>query len=412
MMSGRFAGLIASVGGSAEPLLKTLREHRPQYVLFVVSDGSFATAVNEIEAVMDYAPTYDYLQIPNPNDLESIYRELRDGRVDQWLDRNGLDAADVYLDITGGTKAMSAAVTLAGVETFRWFSYVGGTERDKNNLGTVITGAEYLVSTPNPWDTYAVRDLDRANEMLAGGNADIAASILDAASEKCSPDFARRLERLASLARMMGNTDRFAFTDIPKYVSGQKFRDLITLFPDLEPLGEHWKSVARDLSRSDQTPGGSTLLELFANAERRATQHRYDDAVARIYRAVELYGQQLVKQAFGVELGKMTQDAVPERYRDSFHVQFARSFRSGRYDLGLAGLYGCLEFSVNEKLRAKAAVHDNLRERLESRHQSLLAHGVKQVDRQVYQRLRDVTLGQLELSGDDIPRWPSLEISL
>lgn len=411
-MPKQFAGLIASVGGSPEPLLKTLAANRPQYVLFVVSEGSSTTVENDILPAMDYQPTCDYLVISDHNDMGAVYRELRDGRVEDWLNEHALHAEDVYLDITGGTKAMTAALALAGVERFNAFSYVGGEERNKNNLGTVITGSEYLVSTPNPWDTYAVRDLELANEMLAGRNADMAASVLDSASEKCNPDLSRQLKQFASLARAFGNADRFAFGGLPEYVDGQSFKALCNRYPGLDVIGGHWKAVSQDLRQPDRTPGRPTLLELLANAQRRARQHRYDDAIGRIYRAVELYAQQLVKQAFNVELGRVTRQSVPQHRRNSFDAQFDRSFRDGWYQLGLADMYQCLDFSDDPKLKSKSDVHDKLKERLNARHRSLLGHGVSPVTDNIYQELAGAALAQLEIRAGELLQWPDLQLKL
>lgn len=416
-MPDRFAGLIASVGGSPEPLLKTLADNRPRYVLFVVSEGSSSTVENEIVPNIDHQAMCDYLDISDPNDMGVIYRELRDGRVEDWLREHELDAGDVYLDITGGTKAMSAALALAGVEQFNAFSYVGGTERNKGNLGTVVSGSEYLVATPNPWDTYAVRDLDLAGEMLAGCHADAAAGILTSAAEKCSPDISRQLEQFASLARMLSNIDRFNFSPVPQYLNGQGFRQMETRFPGLAELGNHWRAVSKDLAQKDTTPGRATLLELLANAQRRASQYRYDDAVGRIYRAVELYAQELVKKAFGVELGQVTRESVPSRSRDAFDAQFGIRLGGGRRNLGPAGLYQCLEFSDDPQLRAKAAVYDNLddrprRKRMDIRHQSLLAHGVTPVDRSQYRNFLEAALRELGIREDEIPNWPALPLTL
>ena len=143
-MPEQFDGLIATVGGSPEPLLKTLANNRPQYVLFVVSEGSGSTVENDILPGMDCRADCDYLVISDPNDMGAKYRELRDSRTGDWLTKHNLDPSDVYLDITGGTKAMSAALALAGVERFSAFSYVGGTN------GTRTTWARWL-QVPNTW---------------------------------------------------------------------------------------------------------------------------------------------------------------------------------------------------------------------------------------------------------------------
>lgn len=92
----------------------------------------------------------------------------------------------------------------------------------------------------------------------------------------------------------------------------------------------------RDAVRAaQQTPGRATLLELWANAERRAGQGRYDDAVGRLYRAVELRAQQLVRDAYGVELGQIAPNAFPPAQGDAVRRAFREPDDAGRYKSGL-----------------------------------------------------------------------------
>ena len=195
-------GMVASVGGSPEPVRKALYEGRPSYALFVVSDASRSQVEDEILPGLGYGLQYGYLEISDHQDIGICYQEIRID-IERWLSERKLTSEEVYVDITGGTKAMSAALMLAAVEQFKNFTYVGGSSRDSNNLGTVITGSEHVIRCQNPWITYAVRELERANGLLEGFCADSAAEILEDAAQKCNESQRARLEAFAGLARLL-----------------------------------------------------------------------------------------------------------------------------------------------------------------------------------------------------------------
>ena len=411
-MMRRFRGLVATVGGSADPVVVTIDQSRPDYVLFIVSEDSRDTAELVVEAVeLEPPPLCDYWEVSDPQNFATSYDEIRQG-TEGWLGKRGLDPREVTADITGGTKVMSAAFALAGVERFREFTYVGGSERDKGGLGVVRNGAEYVVSSLNPWDTYAVRSLERANELLVEYHAGLAGKQLRSAAETCSPEFRERLLRFAALVEKLDEADRFHFTSFPTYLNGRNYRELATEFPELERFAGHWTAVCTDLSDASRTPGRPTLLELLANAHRRAGQARYDDGVVRLYRAVELYGQQLVKQAFGAELGRLSIGSIQEHQRDSFHSEFSQCFRKNRYELGVARLYQSLSFSDDRNLRGKKGIYNNLSARLENRNDSFLAHGARPVSETDFNTLWDGVMRELNLQERDIPTWPQISMTL
>ena len=161
---------------------------------------------------------------------------------------------------------MSAALTLAAVEDFNNFQYVAGRKRTKDNIGTVVTGTEYIVTRKNPWNTYAVRELERANWLLEEFHADSAAEVLTEAARKCSQDIKKRLEAYTGIARALGMADRFAFNE--KALNREFYPSLeklelfdYQLYNTLIPLKEHWKTIGNQVKRSDRTAGQETLLE-------------------------------------------------------------------------------------------------------------------------------------------------------
>ena len=125
----------------------TIEQNRPEFVLFVVSEGSRAMAESAAEASELDAPLKcDYLEVSDPQNFVTSYDEIRRG-AEEWLARHALDALEVRADITGGTKVMTAALALCGAERFQEFTYVGGKDRDRGGLGVVRPGAEDVVST-------------------------------------------------------------------------------------------------------------------------------------------------------------------------------------------------------------------------------------------------------------------------
>lgn len=409
-----FRGLILTVGVSPDPLVHTLEAGRPPFVLFVVSESSKAQVESEVlPRLEDYTPQYNFAVVPDHQNIETAYRAIRP-RIAEWLEERNLQPDEVYVDITGGTKPMVAALTLAAVEKFNRFTYVGGDNRSSGGLGVVVSGSERLVPCQNPLNALAVRELERASWLLSEFHADAAADVLDGAAGRCDDALRCRLEAQAGLARALGHADRFDFDEAHKtYRRHGKSIELLdhTLHSALEGLDAHWMAVHAQVKDTARTPGRETLLELLANAERRAHQRRFDDAVGRLYRAVELRGQQLLRDAFGAEFGKIRLDRFPDEHRTAVIDRFGR--RSGDlYDLGVQNLFTALRFSQDEALRAKSEIASSLKSHLGRRNNSLLAHGSAPVPERAFGDFWNAALGALTIDLAELPRWPSLELKL
>ena len=238
-----------------------------------------------------------------------------------------------------------------------------------------MAGSERVVRTENPWDTYAVRDLERANHLLSEFHADLASEVLGSAAQKSGDAHRRRLFAFAALAEALALADRFSFR-LAVNVFNRKCRVVLEhtldypVYRELLALCGHWQAVEREVSAVKETPGEATLLELLANSDRRAKQSRYDDAVGRLYRAVELRGQHLVRQAFGAELGNLSLDHFPVDRRDEVVAELGRP-EDGLYRLGVRLLYRTLAFSEAPSFRRHSGMYDSLADHLTMRNQSL-----------------------------------------
>ena len=413
-MTTTWQGIVVSLGGSPQPIIWALQARRPAHALFVVSESSAGSVEAEIIPKLDgYVPQFQKAVVSDEQVLGTCYREIR-VRLARWLEEVGLDPARVYVDITGGTKVMSAALALAAVEHCNDFTYIGGDARDPVT-GRVLDGSEEVIESANPWNTYAMRDLERANRLLREGQADTASAVLNEAAQRCDASRKRRLNAFAALSEALGRSDRFEFGKAYNILKDRRNDLELSLeyetFLKLIGLCGHWAAVRDEVNEDKKTPGRATLLELFANADRRAGQGRYDDAVGRLYRAVELRAQQLVKQAFGAELGKPSLDDFPSARREEVRAALGEpGSADGRYELSLRQLFRALEFSDDAELRAQAGSYESVRRPLQDRNSSLLAHGVKPVAEPSFRSLRQVALAVCAVAAADIPGWPELTL--
>ncbi|MFB3787117.1 MAG: hypothetical protein ACE15F_12200 [bacterium] len=88
--------------------------------------------------------------------------------------------------------------------------------------------------------------------------------------------------------------------------SHEKFYKNLMHINDIKEVGKPWKPST--------LPGHELVEEVIQNAERCAKRHRFDDAMARLYRATELLAQVKLRRDYGLEPGNLdiSQPMIPE----------------------------------------------------------------------------------------------------
>jgi CRISPR-associated protein (TIGR02710 family) len=155
------------------------------------------------------------------------------------------------------------------------------------------------------------------------------------------------------------------------------------------------------------SPRMEHVVDLLANAQRRKTEGRIDDAVARLYRAIESLAQVALAERHQITNTKQVAlDRVPEPLRG----QWVSRANEGTIFLGLQDAYALLD-AVGDAVGAKfkeLQLHDTQRSPLTARNQSILAHGFERVSDQVFAQLWNAVL---QLAGTDessLPVFPTL----
>ena len=411
--------LICTVGGSPEPIVAALKKWRPVRVRFVHTPQTKADVAAKVvpmsraEGVDLDAGRYDLSELPDGQDLASCLDHLRRLApvASEWAARG--ESFQVVVDFTGGTKCMSAAI---GIQASRWpcvFSYVGGSERTKAGVGIVVSGAEKIVHQANPWDALGHQAVDDFVVLFDRYAFLAAANVAAATMRRVSrPDRKRELSSLEQLAKALDAWDRFDHTTCKNLLESVS-KSANDLRAALSPTrGDRVLAGSAQLVThlgqlgQAQPPSRHHVLDLLANAKRRKDEGRFDDAVARLYRALEAIAQVALKEGHGVESTEKVQlEKVPEALRTTW----AARANEGVVALGLQDVYALLAAlgdPVGQKFHGAGL--SGPKSPLLARNRSILAHGFERVTDAVFDKLWTSALSLGDVDVASLPSFPEL----
>lgn len=414
MASDKHHLLICTVGGTSEPIIAAVRHWNPARVLFVhSSDTKTSAEVVTKEAGLLQTGAWDMVELHDAQDFGDCVRRMRslDEQIGAWR-RNGTEY-DVIVDFTGGTKCMSAALSLV---SRRWpcaFSYVGGTERTKGGTGIVVSGKEQTLVTQNPWNALGYQAIEDACLLFDQHAFMPATNLLHEARGAADDDAVKRsLSTFHQLCEGYGLWDRFQHKD-----SVQKIANVLKNVTDLQAVlgSNRSETVIRGIQQDQQTLQGlvaqprsrAIVGDLLANARRRQLEARYDDGVARLYRAIESLAQLALAERHEIP---STDDVALERVPESLRPRWASRAENGRLLLGLQDAYVLLdELGDSAGKRFKdLGLQDPQRSPLMARNQSILAHGFQPIGANVFNQLWSAAVELGGFTETELPTFPRL----
>lgn len=395
--------LICTVGGSHQPVVAAIVETRPDYVVFICTGKDLATGRpgsnvqitgkgNCIKAHQeDDKPTLPNIpaqaglaseqfqigytlpdateQCTSADDLDQIVADCS-RIIDECKIKRPSDS--IIVDYTGGTKSMSAGLIIAALEYPDIdIQLVTGSRSD---LIKVQDGSHYAAS--------ATIEQIRFRRSLA--------PYLAAWTRYAYSEAEAGLKQMPApkQARLRGEYGKFrdlsrafaAWDNFNHKVAAEILKDYA---PSLPPDYQHYLNTIMRLN--DNNPGkrdAARLFDLYRNAERRASQGRHDDAIARVYRLIEWTAQWLLKTQCGID----TAD-IPETHMSS-DVELSPN-RDGKYQ---AGLYAAWQLVKHKTQGAAAefikAEEKNLLNHLKIRNASILAHGFEPINAENWQTVQ------------------------
>lgn len=413
--------LVLTVGGSCEPIVTSIRQNKPDRIHFLCSadsrrmvdgqgkvcgkDPNNRDKVN-ILTQANVSVEYTIHLIDNFDDLNTCYVEalqiLRKAR-DQHPD------ARIVADYTGGTKSMSAGLAAAAMDVAT--IEVCLVKGERTDLVKVLDGTQSIrmagVHTPILERFRLIADRFFRSYSYAS-----ASEVLEQALSLPIATNDEQLQHWLTAARAFDAWDKF---DHPKALELLQAvgGDYHSYLRPLLQIIESQKQLVNDNRTTaplPNTPRYEVVFDLLKNAERRATQHRYDDAVARLYRALEVLAQLVLRIQCDIHTGSVDIERMPEVHRQKYEK--LRNER-GRIQLPLVSAYELLADLGNQVGRAFFDEKGRILGALEARNYSILAHGFIPVKEEEYRKVKEVFDGffrkvwELLKVSDNVPQLPN-----
>ncbi len=409
--------LFITVGGSHQPIATSIKSQNPDRVVFICSDGAKGSKSQvigegkpcevrkgtEVIESLPNIPTQlglgdrfdaerDLVLIQEPDNLTECYSKINQKirEVKQESPR-----AEIAADYTGGTKTMSVALATAALDSE--INLFITTSTTRQNLIKVESGERTRKATTT--GVVVTKTVDKALPVYLQ-NYNYTAAIADLQnllqSTELSSDQTRQIDELLDQCEGFDAWDRFdhrvALSRLQPYMRQT----------NIQPYGLFLKKVIasrglldKELDTSDGMTGhGYEVVEdLLLNADRRASQKRYDAAVGRLYRAIELLEQIRLFKQYGILTGDVDISKLPAQLQTEYEARKASNTKK-KLQLALFQSYDLRSKFTEDPLGQLFLVYkDRILNSLETRNNSLFAHGFQPISENSYRAFNQVIGG-------------------
>jgi CRISPR-associated protein (TIGR02710 family) len=382
--------LICTVGGSHQPIVTAINELQPDQVIFICTDKDPATGQpgsekqitgkgNCIKAKFsdenDNLPNipsqtglevgqYQVYLTPS-DDLDGIYQTCLEA-IQQAYSQT--PKASITADYTGGTKSMSAGLAMAAMEFPNvQLQLVTGARKDLQK----VHDGQYAATANSQQIRYQrqIAPYQQAWQRYAYAEAQAGISQI---KPPTSIDIRGQYNQFKDLSKAFAEWDNFNHLQATEILS--------IYAPKLPENYKQYLGIVQRLNNKDpQKREAARLWDLYLNAQRRAAQGRYDDAVARVYRLIEWTAQWILESQCNIKTADVAVEQIPEG------VHLSQN-KKGQWQ---AGLFNAWQL-VSLKTQGAAAEffktqQDNLSNHLQIRNFSILAHGFEPVSAENWQ---------------------------
>lgn len=314
---------VVSVGTSFEPIVLNLKLFKPKKVLFLCTERSEET-LGRIVSYCDLEPQmYEKSKVSETNPLD-IYREIKRYYLLWKRPRK------MYIDFTGGTKAMSAAMAMVGALIDVQLVYVGSNDY-LVDFRIPNPGSETLFYINNPLTIFGDLEIEKALVLFERFNYVGAQDRLSELKEDIpDPNIRQQLNFVYLLAKAYEAWDALDF--IPAYntmvcLNKELKRDKMIhptfLLMDCcdrldkqEKILEHLQNIpgmikARNSFKILRSKDliAALMFTMYQNGITREQQEKYDMATLLFYRLLEMIEQRRLSH-YNLNVSKMDYENI------------------------------------------------------------------------------------------------------
>lgn len=351
----------------AHGLFFSIKDSNPNLLILIGSSKSFDITLPYLEELIkkeNFETEIEKIIIEEINDFEKLHFEYQN--IIYSLIKKGFSLNKISVDYTSGTKSMSAALVSAAISLkVGSVLYVYG---ERGEGGRVKTGTERR-SSLSPNKIFSVDVLTTAIDSYNLFRFNHCIELLK--NFEFHPDYAGKAELLIKLAEMFDAWDKFDFTrafEVSKNIDRE-------LLKDFNLKGRFEKDfIPLLIILKNNNLSFDKVYDLVENAKRRASEGKYDDAVARLYRALEMIGQIEFENEFHCSTSDVKLENLPELLRNETQETY-QDVKDGKIKIPLFGVFELLKKVKNKTALNFIEVFEQLKILLALRNNSILAHG-------------------------------------
>lgn len=351
----------------AHGLFFSIKDSNPNLLILIGSEKSFEITLPHLKNLIAQEDlNLEILEklIEEVNDFEFLHFEY--SKIINELLKQGYSINKINVDYTSGTKAMSAALVSAAIEAkVGSILYVYG---ERGEGGRVKSGTERRNSL-SPNKLYSQDFFQKAVDLFNAYRYTNCIELLS--SYEFHPEFLNKVNLLHNLAKIFDAWDKFSFSaafEIARHFSLEELKEFNLkgkFEKDYLPLLVKLKETHLSIEK---------VFDLIENANRRASEGRFDDAVARLYRALEMIGQIEFEKEFKCPTSNVNVENIPEEFRADINKHYY-DLKDGKIKIPLFAVFDLLA-KINNKIGLQ--FNNNLEQNkkiLSQRNNSILAHG-------------------------------------
>lgn len=409
-------GLILTMGFSPQPLIFAIEQYGATHAVFIGTSPSLNKSLDSVIEATKLQPSKWTTKevVDSPDSIGALC--IAFGEAHKWLLEKGVAIESISADPTGGKKWMSSGAVMAASFLGIPLVYID-VELDENKIP--IKETMKLVPLGNAYDQTGFVIGDQGRTAFNAFDFEGAAIYF----ERIRPTLSHRaelFEGLANISKILAKWDRFEHyertitEDLEMAISGLE-RSLKTgagtpnLFAFVEELRRLVQGI-QELEGKKQLSQGF-ILDLLLNAGRRANLHRYDDAIARLYRTLEAISQYALKTIFSIDTGNVIYDHLDPKSIDLFKSRIKRDELPRELDLFLGStLLFSLGHPVGKNLFSGQPGKEefSFKRLLLERNNSILAHGFNPIQKEVFTKFKErIKAILIEVYPEEFNYWDS-----
>jgi hypothetical protein len=357
-------------------LVASIEDSNPDKLYYVVTAESSKTTLPILLEEVKGKP-YETILLDRIDDIQAIFNQLN-----PLIKKIREKHSSLYVDYTSGTKAMTGSLAmLAVLHEANRISNITGVRKN----GLVQKGTETIQKISPLFATAEIK-IKTALEQFNNYQYKAVLLTLDTLKNRTSEhSLNKRINTLELLTNAYSSWDLFNHEEARQFLSQSKI-----------PEASQNKRFLGLMSREDEkTP--YYIADLLNNATRRGQDEgKYDDAVARLYRVIELLGHHRLVTEHNLNPSELPVEKLPRTLIN----RWPEAERTDTLKIGLYKSYELLEElgdSFGRKLKSSS-----LKGLLSERNSSILAHGLVPVGPETFSKLYQKVLSYSEEAIDNL----------